>query len=85
MWSEQQNHDVGVDMDALSSKNTKQPDVKENNLEMRALEYLPVLYYTLQLLDIPDLVQKYVCLACGGYVRTPSGRLPLLNSKAASL
>ncbi len=80
-----QNHDVGVDRDALSSSNAKQADVKENNLETQALEYFPVLYHPLQLLDFSGLVQKYVCLACGGYVRTPSGRLPLLNSKAASL
>ena len=80
-----QNCDVGVNLDALFSSNTKQADDKENSLETQALEYLPVLYNPLQLLDFPGLVQKYVCLACGGCVRIPNGGLPLLNSKAASL
>ncbi len=47
-----ENHDVGVNLDALSSSNTKQADVKENNFETSALEYLPVLYHPLQLLEI---------------------------------
>ena len=79
------NPDVDVKLDVLYSGNTKQADVRENNLDTRALEYLPALYHLLQLLDFCDLVQNYVCLACDGCVRIPNGGLPLLNSKVASL